>query len=111
LGWLYVVLAGGQVALATAVGEPLAKALIDFVLVDGPGIILLYVEHRLPKNELHPEAYHGRRLAPPAERRLNEPTCGRGFRLGFARTAAFNRFPCDYRRHVLSNPHPDGRHA
>lgn len=57
LGWLYVVLAGGQVALATAVGEPLAEALIDFVLVGGPGIILLYVGHRLPKTELHPEAY------------------------------------------------------
>ncbi|WP_227356700.1 PAS domain S-box protein [Haladaptatus salinisoli] len=57
LGALYVVLAGGQVALATATGESLAEALIDFVLVGGPGIILLYVGHRLPKTDLHPETY------------------------------------------------------
>ncbi|WP_255171179.1 hypothetical protein [Natrononativus amylolyticus] len=40
-----------------ATGQPPVAALIDFVLVGGPGIALLYGGYRLPRTDLHPETY------------------------------------------------------
>ncbi|WP_255170560.1 sensor histidine kinase [Natrononativus amylolyticus] len=57
LGELYIAYAAGRVLINVATGQPLVAALIDFVLVGGPGLAILYGGYRLPRTDLHPETY------------------------------------------------------
>ena len=58
-GWggLYVLLATARAGFVVATGRPIAAAVIDFVLVAGPGTILLYGGLRLPRSDLDRETY------------------------------------------------------
>lgn len=56
LGGIYVVLAGLYVALSHP-GESLAENLVDFILIGGPGLILLYSGYRLPHTAINSDIY------------------------------------------------------
>ncbi|UPV75076.1 hypothetical protein M0R89_03165 [Halorussus limi] len=57
LGLLYVAVSVGRFAAVVGAGDSLTEALLNFVQVGGPGIVLLYGGIRLPDTELRPEAY------------------------------------------------------
>ena len=56
LGALYVVLAIGRV-LTRDLGDPVLDEVIVFVLMAGPGVVLLYGSYRLPRFDVRPEFY------------------------------------------------------
>lgn len=53
LGELYIAYAAGRVLINVATGQPLVASLIDFLLVGGPGLVILYGGYRLPRTDLH----------------------------------------------------------
>lgn len=57
LGGLLVILAVGRFVPVGAVGVPLAERLVDFILIGGPGIALLYAGYWLPRSQLRPDVY------------------------------------------------------
>ncbi|WP_435180848.1 ATP-binding protein [Halorussus sp. AFM4] len=56
-GGLYVFLATARAGFVVATGRPTLAAVVDFLLVGGPGAILLYGGLRLPGSDLDPETY------------------------------------------------------
>ncbi|NHN61022.1 MULTISPECIES: ATP-binding protein [Halorussus] len=58
-GWggLYVLLATARAGFIVATGRPIVAAIVDFVLVAGPGAVMLYGGLRLSRSDLDPETY------------------------------------------------------
>jgi signal transduction histidine kinase len=56
LGVVYVALAGGQLLVVTGIKPPTA-AVIGFVLVGGPGLVLVVGGYQLSRTEFHPSVY------------------------------------------------------
>lgn len=56
LGGLFVILAALHIALAHADG-PLSENLVDFILIGGPGLVLVYTGYRLPRTAIHTTVY------------------------------------------------------
>ncbi|UPW02153.1 ATP-binding protein [Halorussus gelatinilyticus] len=57
LGGLYVAVAVARAGFVVATGRPILAAVIDFVLVGGPGAVLLYGGVRLPRIDLDSDTY------------------------------------------------------
>lgn len=59
LGGVYVALAAGRALVQVAGGTPLVDGAITFLLIGGPGVVLLGVGYRLPQTNVHPALYAG----------------------------------------------------
>lgn len=57
LGGVLLVSATGWAVSQISQGTPLADGFIKFILVGGPGSVLLYCGYRLPQSDIHPELY------------------------------------------------------
>lgn len=57
LGGSFVVLGAGRAILLVIEGGAVSGALVDVILIGIPGFVVLYGGYRLPKTDLHPDAY------------------------------------------------------